>query len=256
MLIGLATLISVLFFGGVSEYFLVDQLEKGVKKYVVEKEQKKEISADLKDATKFIKAFNKERKNDLKEFKVLNADRNTSDVELNIFFDGLMADRLAFQDKVIRSRIAIVSKIKADEWDSILELSRESVEKKKEKQQKKTDKGKVPQPFAKTMASIDKYITDSERKEKVEQAIQAFINSQLEMAQEFRDRNVVDNKIVIKKDASVDELEHLAKELNALRRLGFDKLIDFHMSTKKFTTHAEWDQIMKTFNKEISVSAH
>ncbi len=48
----------------------------------------------------------------------------------------------------------------------------------------------------------------------------------------------------------------LADQLNELRRDGFDDLIDFHMSVKEFTTEAEWDQIMKAFNKELSITAH
>ena len=44
MIVGTIALISMLFFGGV-EYFLMDELEKGVKTFVVEKDRRKEIEA-------------------------------------------------------------------------------------------------------------------------------------------------------------------------------------------------------------------
>lgn len=71
MIIGSITLITILFFGGVSEYFLIDKLEKGVKEYVVEKNRQKEILADLKTSKAFIKEFNKKRKSQSKTFHTL-----------------------------------------------------------------------------------------------------------------------------------------------------------------------------------------
>jgi len=41
-----------------------------------------------------------------------------------------------------------------------------------------------------------------------------------------------------------------------MRRLIFDELIDFHMLVKENTTIAEWDKIMKAFNKELSITAN
>ena len=105
MIVGLATLISILFFGGVGETFLVDKLEKGVKQYVVDKERKKDITADLKITAKYVKAFNKERKNKLKTFQNLNADRNKSIEDFASFFEELISDRITFQKKVTLVKI-------------------------------------------------------------------------------------------------------------------------------------------------------
>ena len=62
MLIGLATLITILLFGGGQDYFLVMNLDKGIKKFVVEKERKKEILAEFKIAKKEVKKLSKTRK--------------------------------------------------------------------------------------------------------------------------------------------------------------------------------------------------
>lgn len=46
MIVGIVALFTVLFFGGVQEYFFIEKLEKGVKKFVIEKDRSKEILAD------------------------------------------------------------------------------------------------------------------------------------------------------------------------------------------------------------------
>ncbi len=48
MIIGIYTLLMVLLGGGSTEVFYVDNLEKGVKKYVDDKDTKKEILDTLK----------------------------------------------------------------------------------------------------------------------------------------------------------------------------------------------------------------
>ena len=100
----------------------------------------------------------------MKTFKNLNAERGASKEELNSFFDGLMKERLAFQEKVIRDRVAISNKIKPDEWTLILAKSKESVDKAQEKVQKKSDKGKEKKPFVKTFSVIDKVINDNKKR--------------------------------------------------------------------------------------------
>ena len=256
MIIGLATLISILFFGGVSETFLVDKLEKGVKQYVVDKERKKEITTDLKVSAKYIKAFNKERKGNFKSFQKLNADRNTSNEELTLFFDELLKDRITFQEKVIADRVNILNKIEADEWELILDNSKESIEKVDAKAQKKIDKGKTSEPFEKTRSEIAEVVTDNERKERINNALDTFINSQKKTIEKLQSMNTQDSDVVNNKNASEKDLKKLAEELNELRRLTFNELIAFHSSVKKFTTEAEWDKVMKVFNKELNITSH
>ena len=256
MIVGLATLISILFFGGVSETFLVDKLEKGVKQYVLDKERKKEITADLKVSVKYIKAFNKERKSKFKSFQDLNANRLTSREELTLYFDELMNDRKHFQERVIGDRISILNKIESDEWELILINSKESIDKVNAKTQKKLDKGKISEPFEKTTAVIAKVITDKERKEKLDKALNTFIDSQEKTFEKLESMNTIDSGIISNKDASEKDLIKLAKELNELRKLAFNDLTSFHFSVKEFTTQAEWEQIMKAFNKELNITSH
>jgi len=256
MTVGTITLITILFFGGVSEYFLVDKLEKGVKIYVEDKERQKEILADLKVSKAFIKEFNKKRKSQLKSFKQLNADRITTKEQLTDFFNQLIKERLAFQERIISDRINVANKINQDEWDKIIENSQESFQKTKEKQQKKADKGKVSAPFEKTGEAIEKHIIDEEKKAAVRKALDTFIRSQEETVDKLRKMNAEDSDVINKNNASNAELMKLAEDMNKLRQHTFESVIEFHLSVKENTTVEEWAPIMKAFNKEVSITAH
>jgi len=59
MIAGTIALLTFLFGGGSFEIFFVDQLENGVKEFVVEKDRQKEILDELKTSKAFIKKFNK-----------------------------------------------------------------------------------------------------------------------------------------------------------------------------------------------------
>ena len=133
---------------------------------------------------------------------------------------------------------------------------KESVEKTKVKQKKNVDKGKSAKPFEKTIATIEEHVIDTERKEKIQNALNIFIQSQTEAINKLRKMNAEDSNILNNKEASKAQLMELSEELNDLRRDGFNDLIDFHMLAKEFTTQAEWDKIMQAFNKELSITAH
>jgi hypothetical protein len=256
MIIGLTTLIAILFFGGVSETFLVDKLDKGVKKYVIEKERKKEITADLREAKKYIKAFNKERKKQFKTFQEMNTDKNISRVQMEEFFVQLMKDRRVFEDRVIEDRISISAKLRPGEWDAIMDYSRASVNKTKTKSEKKVAKGKFSEPFEKTFEVIEKDIADSVKLQNVRNALTTFVESQKRTVSTLLSMNSVDSNILSKQKASRDELKDLAENLNVHRKKAFDDLVEFHYTVVEQTTDEDWAKVMKSFNKELSITSH
>ena len=69
MIVGIIAIFAILFSGGTNEAFFIDKMEKGVKEYVIEKDRKNEILSELKSSKKTIKAFDKNRKKQLKTLK-------------------------------------------------------------------------------------------------------------------------------------------------------------------------------------------
>lgn len=255
MIIGTIALIAMLFGGGL-DFFFIDNLEKGVKEYVIEKDRKKEILADLKTSKKLISNYKKERKAKYKTFKKLNFSRETSKEELVGFFNKLYKERVAYQKEMVDERLVVIKKIKADEWDSIMLFSKISLEKQIEKKQKKLEKnnGKNIAPFVKTRKAITEYIIDSEKQQILKSGLDKMINSFEKLSIETETINVNESKLLTHQNATKDELVKFGDKLNEMRRLIFNELIDFHMLVKENTNISEWGKIMKVFNKELCIT--
>ena len=259
MIIGTIALLTLLFGGGV-ELFFINNFDKGVKEYVIEKDRQKEILADLKTSKKLISNFNKEREKQYKLFNNLNISRETSKEDLVDFFNDLYKERVTHQEIVIDKRLSVIKKIKADEWDSIMVFSKISLDKQIEKEQKKLEKneakGKETKVFEKTRKAIINNVSELGKQQVLTTGLNNMVNTFEELAGEAKSYYDNENDILIRKDSTKDELKQLAGEMNDLRRLIFDQLIEFHFLVKENTNITEWEKIMKAFNKEFSITAH
>jgi hypothetical protein len=253
MLIGLATLISILLFGGAGELFYVDNLEKGIKKYVEEKDRKKEILTDLKNAKSIFKDFEKNRKADYKIFHNLYAEKNTSTEQLNSFFEDLVTKRTNFQAQIIDQRILIFKKIKAEEWDNIVQSSGSMAEKRVAKIKKKTAKKDVY--FSKTRAQIESHIKNEKNKQRLLAAIDNVNNSAKALESILLTINTSHNKILADKNSGKTELLEIVTEDSKNRNPLFDSMVNFHRIANDNCSDDEWHKIMKSFTKEMEMSS-
>ena len=254
MIPGLIALFSILFFGGPSEIFYVDKLEKGVKKYVIEKERKKEILADIKYTKTLFKDFEKERKKEFKHFMDLYTDKNTSAENFDTFFDNLQNGRIEFQDKIIDQRLLIFAKLKQEEWDQIVETSETVTEKRLAKIEKKEAKGKK-ELFAKTKAQIETTITSTEIKTKLLNGLESVQNSTMELESFLLSVNSTQNKILADKNSGKEQLIEIIAEDNEFRKSLIESLVSFHKLAADHCSNQEWDIIIKTFSKEMQMSS-
>ena len=258
MIIGTIALLTILFGGGVGEVFFVDKLEKGIKEFVLNKDRKKEILADLKTSKAFIKEFDKGRKSKMKDFDELNASYQTTSEELIVFFNELQDERVDFQDKIMDDRIAIANKITFDEWVLILDYSNIQTDiriaKEEEEADKAIEKGKVKEPFIKTREAIVETILDEEKQKFITDGLDDMIRTFNELGLEINTINVQNNDILTRKDASKEELKMMVDEMNVLRNLSFNQVLNFHMLVREHSTKTEFESIMKAFNKELVIT--
>lgn len=259
MIIGTIALLTLLFGGGLDSFY-IDNFEKGIKEYVIEKDRKKEILADLKTSKKLISNYSKERKAEYKAFKKLNISHETTKEDLVGFFNILHKERAVYQNEMVDERLTVIKKIKADEWDSIMVFSKTSLDKKIEKAENKLEKnkgkGKEVVPFVKTIKAITANVLDSEKQQVLKLGLDKMISSIEELTIETGTINANESKLLTHQNATKDELIKLGNKLNDMRRLIFDELIDFHMLVKENTSITEWDKIMKAFNKELSITTN
>lgn len=253
MIVGIITIITLLFGSGSFDVFFLPEFEKGVKEYVIGKERKKEITGDLKVVTKIYKEYNKERKSDIKQFETMYSSRSTNEEDFAEYFTNIQAKRVSMQNEVIDARILINEKFESAEWDSIVAFSNASSTKVLEKEQKKNEKKsskKSKESFEKTLKSISQ-VANSENQKSLIEGLDSF-KLKIEKLSTNLERVYVNNKTVLtKKDAEKKDLMKIAEKMNVLRNDTFKEVVTFHMLVKKHTNEDEWKKIMKSFNKDL-----
>ena len=276
MVVGTIMLLTILFGGGMIDTFFVGKLDKGVKEYVLDKERQKEIRADIKSTKKYIKQFNKGRKAQFKEFMPIFESRTATRDDFETFYTELHNDRVEFQNEVIEARLALIQKIQEDEWTSIIEFSEATIDKREEKQQKKIDKKNAKttrktnestekaqkkadkeqkkQPFFKTRQAIIEAVADGERQEILISSLDDMMIASQKLDRELRSINVKENDVIVRFDATQEEMKQIAEEVNKLRRSSFEKLIQIHMIIKENTDESQWDTILKALNKDLDIA--
>lgn len=247
MIVGTIALISMLFFGGV-EYFLMDELEKGVKTYVVEKDRRKEIEADLKVSMDIIKAFNKDRKSQLKVFKEMNANRDVTQTELDKFYNDRHEERSALQSNVISARLKVLPKLEEEEWEGIVKMSEETLTANIEKAAKK----KPNDIFSNVIKTINKTIAEEDKAPTAVKLLNDFEIVRNSALKSIESLKASDNEVLTKKNASFNELKSMAEGGNSFRKEAYMAFVDFHFQMKDITNETEWAKIMKEFNKVLN----
>ena len=76
------------------------------------------------------------------------------------------------------------------------------------------------------------------------------------LGSELSAANVNESALLVDRDISRDQMLRVAEQMNEVRLAVFRHLVDFHMAVKENTDAAEWDKVMKQFNKDISLTAH
>lgn len=258
MLIGLATLIMLLL-GADFNFYFINELDTGVKEYVLDKERQKEILGDLKVSQKAIKTFNKQRNAKYKTFRTMNTSQETTKEDFAAFAKELRTERIEFQEKVFDDRISIYQKIQPIEWDSIVLLSKEKLKAEILKVQAKAEKkaiGVDDQLFASTRNAITETIADPAKRKILMDGLENMVSSFDELGKKLKSMNSLDGEIYNNKDLSIQELLEISKTANDLRGDFLNDLIDLHFLIKEQTSTKEWDSIMKTFNKELDITTH
>ena len=104
-------------------------------------------------------------------------------------------------------------------------------------------------PFEKLYATIDKQVPDATSKEKITKIVDDFARTYHDLNGKIASVNSKENDILIKQNASQAELQGIADDINAIRLQAYTSLVDFHFDMLEAVPEANWDKIMKEFNK-------
>ena len=254
MIVATITALIVLFSGGY-EIFFAENVEKGIKEYVMDKDRKKELLNMTKELKSRAKTYNKERKANFKDFKDLYTNYNTSEDELGDFFDNLTGIQLDYQSDFIENRIRVTEKITDEEWVNIVDLSEESFKKKLDKQAKKKSKKKPKNQdgFEKTRKKIAE-IPDQKSQEALLEQLNNFTEKKGEFEKSIKDVNVIESDLLVKKTSSKDELLTLYDEMNKIRTKAFEYVIDFHKAVRTNVNQEQGEIVLSAFYKDLELA--
>ena len=193
MLVATVTALIILFSGSY-EIFFAENVEKGIKEYVEEKDRRKELLDLTKQIKSRAKSYNKERKAQYKNFKELYTNYNASEEELVSFFDAITEIQGDYQNDFIDLRIEVTDKIEEEEWDRIVEFSGQAYRKKLDKQAKKNKK--VKDPFAKTRKVIAE-IENEKSQQSVGSQLDAFVENVSAFDKSLKEINVLEDELLV-----------------------------------------------------------
>lgn len=249
MIVGLLTLIGMLFGGGSVDQFYIDDIDKGVKKYVQDKDRKKELKG-LFDEYKDVTAdWNKVTKTEMKEFKRRNLDRGASLEWYANYFEGKLMVREEVMAKYIDLRLQMQEIINDGEWGQIMELSSSADAKQEKKEDKAASKSADKDMFKKLREATQENVQDEAARDILALAWDNFEKQYTDVAEVYQDLDVNHSDLMANKDATAEEFAALTVILLEIRAESASAFMEFIAILKENTTDEGYTAIMKQFNK-------
>lgn len=251
MIVGIATLIAIIFGGGPVDYFYIDKIEKSINKDVVDKDRKKEINAEIKDFTKQAKEFNKNRKNLLKELRKTNLDINSTADYYVDFFEKRKEERKELQKATIKVRLSVQAKITDEEWQAMMATAAAENTKENEKAARKEVKKEDKNKFRAQETAIVTHVEDAERRAALLEGLAIFEEVYDNLQESYEDINVNQSDFLSDKYVTMEELVLFAALLDDQRTILYKAYATFIIVAKEYATEDEYPKIMKAFNELV-----
>ena len=249
MIIVILGFISALFFGGnTAEYYMVDQLDKGIKKCIEDKDTKKKIQFILKSNKKEGKKFLKRKDKKIKELNSLIASTTSSTADFDNFWTDQSAALKTYEHLIFTTRISCLKLMTEEEWKCILTLS----EKKATKKVTKSQKSKDVLFFEKTQKAIEKQLLNTAEKDKAFAYLKDFDAKYHKLIGELIKQNEIDSKTIQNYHSSIQDFETIASGIHVHRKNAFDQLSKFHNAMLSICNEKQWKSISKAFIKEFN----
>lgn len=251
MLIATATLISLLLFGGPDEIFLIGALEKGIKKEIINKDQQKEIKNIISDYKASIKTYKKIRKEQKKKLETLFDSKNTSEAEFSSIYNDLISTLKRLQLEAIDARLMSLEKITDEEWENIIAIEKERLQKLNEKNAKGKNKDASKKPFSSFEAAIQSLQLDSQTEKEALDQIATLKKYYVELENNIKDSRNKFSQIIQGKNSTKADLEIIANWNNEIKSNAFSSLTNLYGILSESVPEDNWNKISKEFKKLI-----
>lgn len=242
-----AFLFALIFAGGSQSVLLNPDFKKHTRKFVENKENKKQILTITKSYEKEAKAFLKKEKKMAKQMGQLNAQRTTTEEEFMDFFTNAIGEYKQLQQKGLASRLEIQQLLTESEGKQILKASEDGWK----KSEKTREKGviRLRKRIDKMNSKINKQVQDETRQDQAIEIVDRFRNTLIDIKREYDKFNIIDNPILKKHETTKSELQTLLDQQNELRWQFCNAYIETHSQLVKVTAEEEWDKVIKSMNR-------
>lgn len=251
MLIATITALIFLFSGGM-ETFFVENLEKGIKKHIEDKDRRNEILVEVKAAKSYAKTHNKNRKQTFKDFEAVYVNVNSTEEDLTAFLDGYMEQLKVFQKDFMGYRMEIKEELSAEEWTAIMEDAKAAELKAVEKMEKKKKKEK--EYFKKTRSVLEKLEDQGERQIITEQLDQ-MSEQKDKLIAEINQTSVLKSEALANQETDLEALVAIYDQMNKERLSAFEELIEFHKKTVTVCEKEQAEKVLAAFYKDLSLTS-
>lgn len=251
MIIGLVTLITMLFGAGSVDVFYIDKIEQGINKNITDKERKKELKVELEDYTKSVKTFNKRRGKEIKLLRKKNLDKTTTEEWYKDFFDLRMQERKELALLFIDQRMELQKNITQEEWDNIMIVAIDESTILKEKELKKAQKDKDKNLFSSVELAINNSSGDNNVRTENMNALKILETEYNSIDMAYDNINVNESKFLADKNATREEMLKLSNSLNVERERMYRAYTNFLVALANNSDKADYQIIVKKLNKAI-----
>lgn len=251
MIIGLVTLITMLFGAGSVDVFYIDKIEQGINKNITDKERKKELKVELEDYTKSVKTFNKRRGKEIKLLRKKNLDKTTTEEWYKDFFDLRMQERKELALLFIDQRMELQKNITQEEWDNIMIVAFDESTILKEKELKKAQKDKDKNLFSSVELAINNSNGDNNVRTANMNALKKLETEYNSVDMAYDNINVNESKFLADKNATREEMLKLSNALNVERERMYKAYTNFLVALANNSDKADYQIIVKKLNKAI-----
>ena len=236
-----------LIFGATSSPSLVPNLDKHVKKHVVEKSSKKQILEFVKDDQKQRKSTYKVQMKNIKELGTLFASRDATMEDFENVFVRIIDERQKLQAADVAVKLETQNYIEAEEWDLIVIDAKKDFTKIRKKAKKNMTK--LAHKFDKFEEELNEIIVDENSKKEAQAALINFENQFSDNLKAFGEYIDNDSSIIYKHKTTSEELSEVQDKANVIRTEIFQTYAETHSKLVENTTEEEWTPLAKQIKK-------
>ena len=226
---------------------VIPNLDKHVKKHVVEKTRSTQALVFIKEDLKQRKSTQKIQRKSVKELGTLFMSRNTTQEDFDKVFLKILDEREKLQAADIKLKLEIQNYIEADEWNLIVAAGKNDYTKTKKKTKKNMTK--LANNFTKFKEDVNLIVLDENSKKEAQAALISFEQMFSDILNAFGDYIDDDSSILYKHKTTSEEIIEVQDKADILRKEIFQTYAETHFILVEYTTEEEWKPLAKKMKK-------